>query len=167
MPPLGPVYVCLHRGSSLVSRLIRLQNRSDYSHASLVLPTGEHIESREGKGVLWHERFTLTNPTERVDWFAVNGMDGAQLDHLWAFLKAQRGKAYDWPMVFGFISRSRTEGHESGGKWFCSELVFAALAAAGHAPLARTQAWEVAPGLLARSHLLTLLHRHNVAGVAA
>lgn len=61
MPPLGPVYVCLHRGTSVVSRLIRWQNRSDYSHASLMLPMGQHIESREGKGVLWHPKFTLAN----------------------------------------------------------------------------------------------------------
>lgn len=160
MPPFGPVYVCLHRGTSLVSRLIRWQNRSDYSHASLVLPTGEHIESREGKGVLWHPRFTLTNPTERVDWYAVEGLQGEHLTRLDTFLRAQRGKAYDWPMVFGFVSRSRTEGQESGGKWFCSELVFAALAAAGLPPLARTDPWEVAPGLLARSPLLKLIDAH-------
>lgn len=157
MPPLGPVYVCLHRGSSLVSRLIRWQNRSDYSHASIVLPTGEHIESREGKGVLWHPKFTLTNPTEHVNWFAVDGIQAEHLDRLWQFLRDQRNKPYDWPMVFGFVSRSRTEGQESGGKWFCSELVFAALAAAGLPPLARTDAWEVAPGLLARSPRLTLI----------
>ncbi len=157
MPPPGPVYVCLHRGTSLISRLIRRGTRSDYSHASLVLPTGEHIESREGKGVLWHPQFTRTNATEQVDWYAVNGLTATQLDDLWAFLSAQKGKRYDWPMVFGFVSRSRTEGHESGGKWFCSELVFAALAAAGVAPLARTDAWEVAPGLLARSPVITLV----------
>jgi uncharacterized protein YycO len=161
MPPFGPVYVCLHRGTSLVSRLIRWQNRSDYSHASLVLPTGEHVESREGKGVLWHPKFTLTNPTEQVDWFAVNDLTGERLDALLDFLAGQKGKRYDWPMVFGFVSRSRTEGHESGGKWFCSELVFAALAASGVPPLARTDAWEVAPGLLARSPHLILLSRHT------
>lgn len=161
MPPLGPVYVCLHRGTSVVSRLIRWQNRSDYSHASLMLPMGQHIESREGKGVLWHREFTLTNPTEKVDFYAVNGLDAEALDKLHAFLAAQKGKAYDWPMVFGFVSRSRTEGHESGGKWFCSELVFAALAAAGVPLLARTDAWEVAPGLLARSPKLSLLEEAN------
>lgn len=155
MPSLGPVYVCLHRGDSLVSKLIRWQNRSDYSHASIVLPTGEHIESREGQGVLWHPKFTLTNPTEKVDWFVVN-LTAGQVEDLWNFLKAQRGKPYDWPMVFGFVSRSRIEGHESEGKWFCSELVFAAMQAAGLALLARTDAWEVAPGLLARSPFLHL-----------
>lgn len=157
MPPLGIPYVCLHKGSSLVSKLIRWQNRSDYSHASIVLPSGTHIESREGKGVLVHPKFTLTNPTEQVDWFAVNDLTGKHLDALVDFLTAQAGKAYDWPMVFGFISRSRVEGHESGGKWFCSELVFASFKAAGRPLLARTNAWEVTPGLLARSPFLTLL----------
>ena len=162
MPPLGPVYVCLHRGSSLVSRLIRWQNRSDYSHASIVLPDGSHIESREGKGVLWHKKFTLTNPTEKVDWFTADGITGAELDHFLEFLSRQIGKPYDWPMVFGFVSRSRTEGQQSGGKWSCSELVYAALTAAGHAPLARTDPWEVAPGLLARSPKLTLIDANVV-----
>jgi uncharacterized protein YycO len=159
MPPSGITYVCLHRGTSLVSRLIRWQNRSDYSHASIVLPSGTHIESREGQGVLVHAKFTLTNPTEQVDWFAVNGLTATHVDALVDFITAQAGKAYDWPMVFGFISRSRVEGHESGGKWFCSELVFAALEAAGRPLLARTEAWEVAPGLLARSPYLTLMEQ--------
>lgn len=157
MPPLGKIYVCLHRGTSLISKLIRWQNRSAYSHASIVLPGGSHVESREGKGVLWHDEFTLTNPSEIVDWFEVRDLTEAQIDQLEIFLSVQRGKPYDWPMVLGFVSRSAVEGTHSAGKWFCSELVFAALAAIGHPLLARTVAWEVAPGLLKRSPRLHLV----------
>lgn len=66
------------------------------------------------------------------------------------FLEAQLGKKYDYTMVIRFITREQ-ETRASSGKWFCSELVFAAFLAAGIALLARTEAWEVCPGLLARS----------------
>src|SRR5262245_16673912 len=123
------VTVCLHRGTSLVSRLIRWQTRSHYSHASIVLPDGTHYEAREGKGVLRHRSFTLTNSSEKVERFAV-GLSEIQFAKLAAFLDSQVGKPYDWTMVARFITR-RQASRSTAGKWFCSELVFAALEAAG------------------------------------
>jgi uncharacterized protein YycO len=146
------VHVCLHRGSSVVSRLIRWQTRSEYSHASLLLPGGHHYEAREGRGVLRHAGFTLTNPTEQVDAFAVD-LTPTQFDDLRHFLGAQVGKPYDWLMVARFVSR-RQESRGTSGKWFCSELVYAALQQAGVPLFRATEPWEVAPGLLARSPLL-------------
>lgn len=52
-------------------------------------------------------------------------------------------------MVARFVTRRQAD-RESAGKWFCSELVFAAFQAAGIDLLARTEAWEVSPGLLLR-----------------
>lgn len=155
MPPLGPVYVCLHRGSSLVSRLIRWHSRGEYSHASIVLPDGRHFESREGKGVLCHPKFTLTNQTEQVDRFILKQpLNEQELNYLTAYLEAQVGKKYDWPMVLGFLSRSEHEGHESGGKWFCSELVYAALLATGRPLLATHESWRIDPATLGLSPLM-------------
>lgn len=163
MPPRGPVYVCLHRGTSLVSRMIRWHSRGNYSHASIVLPDGRHCESREGKGVLMHPKFTLTNPSELVDWFTVDNLTAAQVARLVAFFEAQVGKPYDWPMVFGFVSRSRIEGHESAGKWFCSEMDYAGFVDIGIHLLARTHAWEVDPDMLSRSPALRLVERNIAA----
>jgi hypothetical protein len=43
-------------------------------------------------------------------------------------------------------------------RWFCSELVFAALAHAGVHLFARIEPWAVSPGLLAISPLLSPAH---------
>jgi len=147
------VFVCLHRSPGLIGSLIRWQQRGNYSHASLFFPGRGYIESREFKGV----RALSMMPkraSERVDVFSVAGLTPEQEEQVFAFAQRQLGKRYDWPMVFGFVSRSSVEGHESGGKWFCSELVFAAIAAAGIKLLRVTNAWEVSPGLLVRSPFL-------------
>jgi uncharacterized protein YycO len=135
-----------------VSRLIRWQTRSEYSHASILLATGEHYEAREGKGVLKHARFTLTNKSEAVDYFALP-LNAVQYDRLVAFLEKQVGKGYDWTMVARFVSR-RQESRASTEKWFCSELAYAAVMVAGRDLLRETEPWEVSPGLLGRSPLL-------------
>jgi hypothetical protein len=147
------VFVCLHRSPGLIGALIRWQQRGGWSHASLWFPGRGIIESREFKGVRALVEFDA-KPGERMEVFAVAGLTPEQEEQVFAFAQRQLGKRYDWPMVFGFVSRSSVEGHQSGGKWFCSELVFAALAAAGIKLLRATDAWEVSPGLLVRSPLL-------------
>lgn len=152
MPPLGPVYVCLHSGTSLVSRLIRWHSRGDYSHASIVLPDGRHFESREGQGVLCHRKFALTNPTEIVDWFVLaDPLDEAEVARLATWLESQVGKGYDWWMVAGFLSRSPIEATASAGKHFCSELVYGGLAAVGCLLLRTHDAWRISPVMLGLS----------------
>lgn len=155
--PVQPI-IHLHRGTSLISRSIRWLNRSEYSHASITMPDGRHLESREGKGVICHPAFTLTNKTEEVDRFTfVRPLTANQIKRLDAFLSAQVGKPYDWPMVLGFISRAEEEGTASTGKWFCSELVFAGSRHAGRTLLLRIEPWEVNPGHISLSPLLRKL----------
>jgi uncharacterized protein YycO len=146
-----PFSISLHRGTALVSRLIRWQTRSEYSHAGIVLPDQSFIEAREGKGVRQFPRLTA-NPGETIDLFEVDVTETQSEDITW-FLIQQLGKPYDWTMVARFITR-RDETRASSGKWFCSELVFAAFQQAGVDLLRGTEPWEVSPGLLARSTLL-------------
>lgn len=151
-----PLTICLHRGTSLIGRLIRWQTRSAYSHASIVTPDGWFIEAREGIGVralsLLPNQPIPAAKGEQVDKFHIEATH-AQVRAIVAFARAQTGKPYDYTMVARFVSR-RAESRASAGKWFCSELVYAALQAAGLEPLRATQPWEVSPGLLARSPLL-------------
>lgn len=144
--------IALHLGRGLLSRLIRWQTRSPYSHASLLLPDGLCIEAREGIGV--RALPGLHVPAgELVDLFRVEGVTPAQVEAIAEFARRQLGKPYDYTMVARFITR-RQESRASQGKWFCSELVFAACQQAGLRLLRDTDPWEVSPGLLARSPLL-------------
>lgn len=137
----------LHHGRSPISALIRWQTRSEYSHASVRINDRQIIEAVEGQGVIVSPLPSL----ELADRFEVNtSMEQALA--VKQFLFAQAGKSYDWTMVIRFITR-RQESRKSTGRWFCSELVFAAFLHAGVALLARTEPWEVSPGLLAKSPL--------------
>lgn len=154
--------ICLHKGTSLISRLIRWHSRGEYSHASIILPDGRHFEAREFRGVLRHASFKLTNKTEQVDRFVLKvSLNEQELNFLTTWLEHQVGKPYDWPMVFGFISHSEVEGHESAGKWFCSELVYAALQAIGRPLLATHEAWRIDPATLGLSPLIELARPVN------
>lgn len=144
--------IALHRGTGLISRLIQWQQRGEWSHASVVLRSGAMIESREFIGVRQLPKLTA-NKGEFIQVFQVECTD-EQAEAVEAFLKAQIGKSYDWPMVFGFVSRSTVEGQQSGGKWFCSELAFAAFRAGDIHLLARIDPWEVSPPHLSYSTLL-------------
>ena len=142
----------LHGGKSLISALIRWQTRSPYSHASITGEDGRVIEAREGRGVISSARLVPAKG-ETVELFRVDGLTAAQRQTIWDFAVDQIGKRYDYTMVARFLSR-RQESRKSRGRWFCSELVFAAFAQGGVNLLERTQPWEVSPGMLARSPLL-------------
>jgi uncharacterized protein YycO len=152
--------ICLHRGSTVMSRLIQWQTRSAYSHASMVLPDGLHIEAHETRGVQAFPRLTVA-PGEVVDLFTV-AVTKKQADKIAEFAREQLGKRYDWLMVLRFVTR-RQEARATTGKWFCSELVYAACQQAGVELLRNTEPWEVSPGLLARSPLLVTLALNRTA----
>lgn len=154
------VLVCLHRGPGVIGRLIRWQTRADYSHASLLFPGRGVIESREFKGVRALPELTPA-PGEVIDACAVRGLTCDQEQKVFDFAQAQLGKRYDWPMVFGFVSRSPIEGHQSEGRWFCSELAFAAVRHAGVDLLRGIEPWEVSPGLLSYSPFLELQYTRS------
>jgi hypothetical protein len=116
----------------------------------LLEEAGILIEAREFQGVRrvsWKE---VMASGERVDLFRVKGLTAEAEKVVLEFLWEQMGKPYDYTMVARFISR-RQEERESSGKWFCSELVFAALAKAGVKLLERIEPWAVSPGVLALS----------------
>jgi uncharacterized protein YycO len=142
--------VVLFRSRSFISRLIRWQTRSQYSHAAVLTDEGALVESVEGKGVI--STANWQKPAE-ADVFLVWPMSTDQANTGVGFLSAQIGKPYDWLMVLRFVTR-RQASRRSSGKWFCSELVFAAFQKAGIELLRDTEPWEVSPGLLARSPLL-------------
>lgn len=138
--------VLLFHGHGLISALIRWQTRSDYSHAAIQLDDGSIIEAWQGAGV--RKLPGLKRGIEGIDAFEIT----APYDHLAVleFLDSVLvdNDGYDYWSVVRFVSRRRAKQNK---KWFCSELVFAAIQAAGLNLFQRTHPWEVSPGLLARS----------------
>lgn len=140
--------VYLYRNRGLLGSPIRWQTRSPYSHAS-INSAGLIYEARTHSGV----RVRMPdNSEDAADRYAitVNDVNAIRMD---VWLQAQVGKPYDFTMVLRFLTR-RQESRRSCGKWFCSELVYAAFHHIGIDLLANTEPWEVSPGLLGRSPLL-------------
>jgi uncharacterized protein YycO len=146
-PPKGPA-ILLFRGRGLASALIRFQSRGEYSHAAILMPDGRIVESWQGAGV----RVKTLSDWKDIDAFTIPNMPQAAWDDAIRFALDQVGKGYDYVGVARFITRKRH--YTDIDKWFCSELVFAALQSVGFAPFDRIEPWAVSPGLLLVSPML-------------
>lgn len=118
------VTVAFARSETLGGRLIRLGTMSDCNHVAIAVE-GRWFEAQFQKGVVettqeefslaWNlkEEFTvlLPRPEATVE-----------------FLQAQLGKKYDWAAVLAMPFRGSWQWPN---RWFCSELVAAALEAGG------------------------------------
>lgn len=142
------VKVALFRGNvSAISKLIEWDTRSPYCHAGIVLRSGQLIESVEPSGVRMRE--FVQDSDEPADLFTVAGVDDDKVEK---FLIDQLGKPYAMLNIVGFLIRDNKD--EDRGKWFCSELVFAAIEAGGVSLLRDIPPYMVSPAMLALSPLL-------------
>lgn len=142
--------VLLFRGGDPISWLVKVQTRSQYSHAAILLENGRScVESYPGSGVRIRQ---LTDADfERIDIYDVKGMT----DEMWRtainFSLEQLDKGYDWRSVLRFVSKVPSSDNS---RWFCSELVFKAIAVAGVRLLDRVPSAEVSPAMINLSPLL-------------
>lgn len=146
--------VLLYKGTGLVSKLIRWQTRGMYSHAALLRPDGRVIESWHDGGV----RIFRPKSWDGIHAFDVPEMDQEKWEIALRWAEGEVGQPYDWRGVARFISRSKDRKNR---RWFCSELVFAALDAAGVPPLLRVPACEVSPAMLGYSPRLLIRQTIN------
>lgn len=152
----APLRVALYRGRSLISRLIQWQTRSPYSHAALLLGSGEVIEAWHVGGVARNVCLLAAHkPDTRVDIFRVDALSPADAAVSIAFAHDQIGKGYDFLSIARFLSRSQSHRKETG-RWYCSELVFASLQQGCVKLLERVEPCDVSPGMLALSPRLIL-----------
>jgi len=143
--------ILLYRGRGFLPWLIRFQTRSPYHHAAIVLHGSTVFESNWKWGVkaCFLQRTPANNTVDVYEVATTPEQDGS----IRRWLVSQSGKPYDLTMVIRFVTRKQAT-RKTKGKWFCSELVYAAFQAAGINLLERVEPWEVSPGLLARSPLL-------------
>jgi len=117
-----------YRGRSVISRAIRVQTRSIYSHSAILLTdTLEVFEAWAVGGVLRSRNYLAVHtPGTPVDVFRITG--DYDEDRVRAFCGLQLGKKYDFGAVARFMTRRKARDNN---KWFCSELVAAAFAVGG------------------------------------
>jgi uncharacterized protein YycO len=145
--------IAIYRGKSVVSRIIRAINWSQYSHVAWVDDIdGTVIEAWHIGGVA-HVKTPSSNhtPGTAVDLFIVLDEEPHHTAMIREFLMAQVGKKYDFAGILGFIFRATHLQRKQ--KWFCSELVAEAYATAG-LPLLRIPSHKIYPGMLAGSPML-------------
>ena len=143
--------ILMYRGKSIISKLIRFQTRSQYSHVAVQLEdTGSVIESWHKGGVrriasAFHDH-TIGTP---IDVYTIDAT--YDRDAVKQFLYNQVGKKYD----FGAIARFLSRRHEfADNKWFCSELCLAAFEHGG-LRLLNGNPSELSPRDVALSPILT------------
>lgn len=145
--------IVLCQGKTLISKLIRWQTRSQYSHVAIVLDDGSILESWHKGGVQHNKDLSVRHSKGTVIDLYDIVVTKEQETKIISFFTKQLGKKYDFKMVLRFL----THGSEAGGikyRWFCSEIVFAAFQYAGINLLENTRAWECPPAWINKSHLL-------------
>lgn len=163
------IQIAAYRGTSLISRLIRWQTRSVYSHIGIlfteamtvklangthIIPAGAVIEAWQG-GVRMSRSLSASHePGTLVDLFEfVTPLDETETMRAARFLCAQLGKPYDYAAIVRFLTRD-PENHWNKSKWFCSELAVETFFTVGRNLLERCSAWEIPPRDVPRSPLL-------------
>jgi uncharacterized protein YycO len=135
------MYLYAYKGKSIISRLIRFQTRSVYSHIAFELDDGLTVEAWNKGGVSRSENYaTLHTKGTEVDVFKVDTKYNKE--KVKCFVDAQIGQKYDFKAIGRFLTR---RNHRVNDKWFCSELAFAALVAGGLPLLKRIPASHVSP----------------------
>jgi uncharacterized protein YycO len=153
--------IALYQGKSLISRAIRWQTRSPYSHAAFLLDDGSVIEAwqpvvrwvfPQGKKSALSAQHT---PGTKVDLFEficpLTREEKTKLEYL---ARRDVGTPYDYRSIVRFLTRDK--GDASKRKLFCSEQVFSRCQQIGRPLLDRTEAWRVPPDWIPRSPLLRL-----------
>lgn len=142
--------ILLFEGRGFISKLIKFQTRSKWTHAAILMPDGQIVESWQGAGV----RVKRLKSYVGVTALGVPRASQQEWEMVIDYALDKVGAKYDYRSVAQFVTR-RKESRSSKDKWFCSELVFASFQHAGINLLKRVEAANVSPGDLALSPMLT------------
>ncbi len=125
---------------------VRFQTRSQWSHVAIRFMNGDVIEALPFKGVIKRKAIAADNDA------AVLRIDVPEFDYVAMYNWACRqvGHGYDYLGVLRFITRIP---HRTNHRWFCSGVGFQMFMERQISLLARTEEWEVSPGLLWRTPL--------------
>ncbi len=136
--------MCAYQGTSFPSRQICFWTRSKYSHVSLYFPDKNmEWEAWENGGCGWRIGLGLKHtPGTLVDIFAWR-VSEADYERVLNYCNMHDGDEYDWPGIWGFVSRRKTEKE---AKLFCSEAIVSIGMLTGNPVLRPPSASLVTPG---------------------
>lgn len=118
---MGLIYLAAYKGrGTLFNGLIRLWNRSQYSHCELLMPAGDWLSSSAMDGGVRSKRIQLN--AEHWDLIPVPWADSLLV---WQVFAQHQNKGYDWFGLFG--AQLLNAGAHSKKRMFCSEFCAAAL----------------------------------------
>ena len=150
--------ILAYRGVSWISKAIRWQTRSKYSHIAIELNDGSVIEAWHIGGVANNPSFkTVHSPKTKVDVFEIVGKYDEK--KVFEFLTMQLGHKYDFRSIVRFITRKSSK---ISPKWFCSELACEAFREGGLDLLSRISSSHISPRDIAISPMLKLITTKKV-----
>lgn len=150
--------ILAYKGKSWISKAIRWQTRSDYSHIGIELSDGTVVEAWHVGGVSNNENFkTVHTKGTKVDVFEIIGDFDESAARAYAMSRV--GNKYDFTSIWRFMSR---RDEPADNKDFCSELGMLISSAGGIDLLKRVPASHVSPGHLVTSPLLTYVSTRTV-----
>lgn len=139
--------IVLQRRHSAIGRAISWFTRSPWNHAWIL-----DEETGEGWEATWprvKKHYDLDDVPPGCELLQVRHA-GTQRFKMRDFLDDQVGKPYDLNSLLRFLTRKQ-EARKARGKWFCSELVFAAFQDAGIDLLHNIEPYQVSPAHLSWS----------------
>lgn len=108
----------------VVSRVVRWFTWSKWSHVEAIISDGTIISADSTKNSV----VNIENKPVKYSRVVYISVTKDQRNKFEAFLRQQLGYKYDFYGIISFIIRRDIEARK---RWFCSELIVAALAAAG------------------------------------
>jgi uncharacterized protein YycO len=148
--------IALFKSNGFFYNFIKFFTKGEYTHAGIFLNDGRLAEVKPFHKVAIEPDVYFNNKCGTVVELYNVEMTPEQEVIVMDFITNQLGKSYDYWTILGFVFYKTDEGRKSYGKWFCSELVFAAFEKAGIKLLERANAWNVSPVMLSYSNKIDL-----------
>jgi hypothetical protein len=138
------------KSHNLTSKIISAATFSKWSHIEFYFGPTVIGSSGHYGGVAEHSTQWLLSS---LDYYEICSIEVPRADLAEEFVRAQLGKKYDYSALYAlpFIDRDWS----TPDKWFCSELVAAALEVGGVNMFRRTPVNRVTPAMIYTSPLLT------------
>jgi len=126
-------------GDNLFHKIVRWWTKSPYSHAELIMPTGEWISISPFLAKQVESRTGPNSPMCEWDFVEIE-VNEKKIESLERFYELTKGQKYDW---FGMIASQLLPFHvKARGRWYCSEWITYALRISGILKWDRVQLYD-------------------------